>query len=138
MIHEGLTGKILEACFEVSNELGIGYIESVYEKALQVALIQKGLSVERQLPISVSFRGVMVGDFSADIVVEGKVLLELKAADTLLNRHFAQLLNYLRATSIDVGMVINFGTPKLQYRRFNNRFGQDKTMDEALRDLIRE
>ena len=80
----------------------------------------------------------MVGDFSADVIVEGKVLLELKAVDAFSNRHFAQLLNYLRATGIDVGMVINFGTPKIQYRRFNNRFGQDKTMDDSLRDLIQE
>jgi GxxExxY protein len=138
MLHEELTSKILEACFEVSNELGVGYIESVYEKALQVALIHKGLSVERQLPLKVRFRGVMVGDFSADMVVDGKVLLELKAVDAFSNRHFAQLLNYLRATGIEVGMVINFGTPKIQYRRFNNRFGTDKSMDEALRDLIEE
>lgn len=116
MIHEELTGKILEACFEVSNELGVGYIESVYEKALQVALLQKGLSVERQIPLKVDFRGVTVGDFAADMVVEGKVLLELKAVDNFSNQHFAQLLNYLKTTGIEVGMVINFGNPKLQYR----------------------
>ena len=138
MLYEELTGKILEGCFEVSNELGVGYIESVYEKALQVALAQKGLSVERQLPLKVSFRGVMVGDFSADMIVEGKVLLELKAVDAFSNRHFAQLLNYLKATGIEVGMVINFGTPKIQYRRFNNRFGQEKGMDQAIRDLIED
>ncbi|MEP7147340.1 MAG: GxxExxY protein [Acidobacteriota bacterium] len=138
MLHEELTGKILEACFEVSNELGVGYIESVYEKALQVALLQKGYSVERQLPLKVSFRGVMVGDFSADMVVEGKILLELKAVDTFSNQHFAQLLNYLKATGIEVGMVINFGTPKIQYRRFNNRFGRDSSMGEAMRDLIED
>ncbi len=138
MLYEELTGKILEACFEVSNELGVGYIESVYEKALQVALIQKGLSVERQLPLKVSFRGVMVGDFSADMIVEGKVLLELKAVDAFSNRHFAQLLNYLKATGIEVGMVINFGTPKIQYRRFNNRFGPEKSMDRAMQDLIED
>ena len=138
MLYEELTGKILEACFEVSNELGVGYIESVYEKALQVALLQKGIAVERQIPLNVSFRGVMVGDFSADMVVEGKVLLELKAVDALSNRHFAQLLNYLTATGIEVGMVINFGTPKIQYRRFNNRFGREGSMDDAIRDLIEE
>ena len=138
MLYEELTGKILEACFEVSNELGVGYIESVYEKALQVALLQKGIAVERQIPLNVSFRGVMVGDFSADMVVEGKVLLELKAVDALSNRHFAQLLNYLKATGIEVGMVINFGTPKIQYRRFNNRFGREGSMDDAIRDLIEE
>ena len=138
MIHEELTGKILEACFEVSNELGVGYIESVYEKTLQVALLQKGFRVERQLPLKVSFRGVMVGDFAADMVVDGNVLLELKAVDAFSNRHFAQLLNYLKATGIEVGMVINFGTPKIQYRRFDNRFGREKSMDEAMRDLTKD
>jgi GxxExxY protein len=138
MLHAELTGQILEACFEVSNELGIGFIESVYEKALQVALLQKGIAVERQIPLHVSFRGVMVGDFTADMIIEGKVLLELKAADALSNRHFAQLLNYLKATGIEVGMAINFGTPKIQFRRFDNRFGNDVNMDKALRDLIEE
>ncbi|MEO8574054.1 MAG: GxxExxY protein [Pyrinomonadaceae bacterium] len=103
-----------------------------------MALLQKGIAVERQVPLSVSFRGVMVGDFSADMVVEGKVLLELKAVDTFSNRHFAQLLNYLKATGIEVGMAINFGTPKIQYRRFDNRFGQDLNMDRALRDLTED
>ena len=138
MIHAQLTGQILEACFEVSNELGIGFIESVYEKALQVALLQKGISVVRQIPLHVSFRGVMVGDFTADMIIDGKVLLELKAADALSNQHFAQLLNYLKATGIEVGMAINFGTPKIQFRRFDNRFGNDLNMDKALRDLIEE
>ena len=138
MIHAQLTGQILEACFEVSNELGIGFIESVYEKALQVALLQKGISVVRQIPLHVSFRGVMVGDFTADMIIDGKVLLELKAADALSNQHFAQLLNYLKATRIEVGMAINFGTPKIQFRRFDNRFGNDLNMDKALRDLIEE
>lgn len=98
MLHAELTGKILEACFEVSNELGVGFIESVYEKALQVALLQRGMTVERQIPLHVSFRGVMVGDFTADMIIEGRVLLELKAVDALSNQHFAQLLNYLKAT----------------------------------------
>ena len=85
-----------------------------------------------------SFRGAVVGDFTADMIIEGKVLLELKAADALTNQHFAQLLNYLKATGIEVGLAINFGTPKIQFRRFDNRFGGDLKMDEALRDLIQE
>ena len=138
MLHAELTGKILEACFEVSNELGAGFIESVYEKALQVTFLQKGIAVERQIPLHVSFRGVIVGDFTADMIIEGKVLLELKAADGLSNQHFAQLLNYLKATGLEVGMAINFGTPKIQYRRFDNRFGSNLDMDKALRDLIED
>lgn len=122
----------------MSNELGVGYIESVYEKALQVALVQKGFSVERQIPLKVDFRGVTVGDFAADMVVEGKVLLELKAVDTFANHHFAQLLNYLKTTGIQVGMAINFGNPKLQYRRFENRFKADLNMQDAMRDLLKD
>ena len=138
MIHAELTGTILQACFEVSNELGIGYIESVYEKALQVALIQKGLSVERQIPLNVNFRGVVVGDFSADMIVEGKVLLELKSVEALAKQHFAQLLNYLKTTGIQVGMIINFGTSKIQYRRFENRFSEGRSAHEALRELFED
>ena len=138
MLHTELTGKIIEACFEVSNELGAGFIEWVYEKALQVALLQKGIAVERQCPLNVSFRGAVVGDFTADMIIEEKVLLELKAADALTSQHFAQLLNYLKATGIEVEMAINFGTPKIQFRRFDNRFGGELNMDKALRDLIEE
>lgn len=138
MLHSELTGKILEACFELSNELGIGYVESVYEKALHVALKQKGISSETQVSLKVSFRGVIVGDFYADMIVEGKVLLELKAVDALAKEHYAQLLNYLKATGIEVGMAINFGSTKLQYRRFENRFDQKLNMNEAIRDLLSE
>lgn len=136
MLHEELTGTILQACFEVSNELGIGYIESVYEKALLIALAQKGLKVQAQIPLKVRFRNVIVGEFIADLIVEEKVLLELKAVDTLVSAHYAQVLNYLKTTGIEVGMVINFGQSKLQYRRFENRFSDKLNMEEALADLL--
>ena len=136
MLHEELTGTILQACFEVSNELGIGYIESVYEKALLIALAQKGLKVQAQIPLKVRFRNVIVGEFIADLIVEEKVLLELKAVDTLVSAHYAQVLNYLKTTGIEVGMVSNFGQSKLQYRRFENRFSDKLNMEEALADLL--
>ena len=136
MQYEELTSKILNACFEVSNELGVGYIESVYENALFVALVQKGLKVERQVSLKVKFRGVIVGDFKADIIVEGKVMLELKAVESLAKEHYAQLLNYLKSTGIQVGLVVNFGTTRLQYRRFDNRFGTELSLDEALKHLL--
>ena len=122
MLYEELTKKILEACFEVSKELGVGFLESVYEKALIIALQQKGLKVESQVPLKVLFRVVVVGEFYADVLVENKILIELKAINNLANEHFAQLINYLKATEIEVGLIINFGNPKLEYRRFNNRF----------------
>jgi GxxExxY protein len=93
MLHDELTGKILEAAFEVSNELGAGFLESVYERAMQVALMQKGISVVLQSPLRVQFRGVSVGDFYADMIVDEKVLVELKAVSRILNEHKAQVIN---------------------------------------------
>ena len=127
MIHQELTGKILEACFEVSNELGAGFLESVYEKALLVVLRQKDLNVESQVKLQVMFRGIVVGDYFADILVENKILLELKAVNALTKEHFAQILNYLKATNLEVGLIINFGNSKLEYRRFDNKFMRSTT-----------
>ena len=138
MIYEELTSEILEACFEVSNELGVGFLESVYEKALLVALRQKGFEVESQVSLKVTFRGFTVGDFFADVVVGGKILIELKAVDSLSKQHYAQVLNYLKATGIEVGLIVNFGNPRLEYRRFENRFNQTPSMDDALRELLGE
>ena len=129
MLHQELTGKILEACFEVSNELGSGFLESVYEKALLIALRQKGLNAQSQMPLEVKFRGVVIGEFYADILVDSKVLLELKAVSAFGKEHFAQIINYLKATKIEVGLIINFGTSKLEYRRFDNRFLQTEQID---------
>ena len=132
MLHEELTGKILQACFEVSKELGAGFLESVYEKSLLVALKQKNLQAAAQIPLLVKFRGVIVGEFYADILVEGKVLIELKAVSILANEHYAQILNYLKATNLEIGMLINFGSPKLEYRRFDNRHIQKITVQDLL------
>jgi len=125
MLYEDITKKILEASFEVSNELGIGYLESVYEKALLIALRQKGFRAENQVPLTVKFRGEIVGDFYVDILVEDKVLIELKSAISLTKENYAQTINYLKATEIEVGLLINFGTPKIEYRRFSNKFNEN-------------
>jgi GxxExxY protein len=119
MLYEELTGKILEACFEVSKELGAGFLESVYEKALMIALHQKGIRAETQVPLSVKFRGAIVGEFYVDVLVEGKIILELKAVRALIPEHQAQVINYLKATGIEVGLLINFGHPKLEYKRLH-------------------
>ncbi len=119
---DDLSSEILGACFEVSNELGVGFLESVYQKALLIALREKGLRANPEVPLAVYFRGQSVGDFVADIVVEDRFILELKAAKALAPEHFAQLLNYLRATGKEAGFLLNFGNPKLEYRRLNNRF----------------
>ena len=116
--HEETTKVVMGCAFEVINELGVGFLESVYEKALLLALRQKGMSVTAQHPVKVMFRNESVGDFYADIFVEGKVIVELKAVKAIAPEHQAQIINYLHATGIEVGLLINFGNPKLEYKRF--------------------
>ena len=103
----------------MSNELGAGFLESVYQNALLLALRQKGLKVEAQKPIEVLFRGENVGHFFADLLVEDKVIVELKAVKAILPEHKAQVINYLKATGIEVGLLVNFGMPKLEYHRLH-------------------
>lgn len=122
MIHEELTQKILGCAFAVSKELGIGFIESVYENSLALALSQEGLRAAQQSALNVSFRGVGVGNFLIDLLVEDTVVLELKAVKAIAPEHEMQILNYLRASGKPVGLLLNFGTPKLEYRRYVNRF----------------
>lgn len=107
--------------FEVYNELGYGFLESVYEAAMEVALRQAGLGVRRQVPIEVRFRGQTIGDFRGDLVVEGVLLIELKAAKAIDPAHEAQILNYLRATDLEVGLLLNFGPrPAVRRLAFDN------------------
>lgn len=118
MKHEEITKQIIGCAFEVINELGAGFLESVYDKSLLLALRQKGLSAVSQHPITVRFRGQSVGDFFADLLVENKVIVELKAVKAITPEHQAQAINYLNATGIEVGLLINFGNQKLEYKRF--------------------
>jgi GxxExxY protein len=113
-----ITQKIIGCAFEVINELGTGFLETVYEKALAIALQEKGLRVQCQHPLHVHFRQRIVGEFYADLVVEGKVIVELKTAKAIAPEYQAQIINYLKATGIEVGLRINFGNPKLEYKRF--------------------
>lgn len=113
-----LTEKIIGCSFEVINELGSGFVESVYEKELVIALSDADLAVESQTAIRVTFRAQNVGDFYADLLVEEKVIVELKAVKALLPEHQAQIINYLNATGLEVGLLINFGNAKLEFKRF--------------------
>ncbi|MFN7706414.1 MAG: GxxExxY protein [bacterium] len=113
-----ITEKIIGCAFEVINELGAGFLESVYEKAFAIALQDKGLRVKCQHPIHVRFRQRIVGEFYADLFVDEKVIIELKVAKAIAPEHQAQTINYLKATGIEVGLLINFGNPKLEYKRF--------------------
>jgi GxxExxY protein len=114
--HSALTDKIIGVFYDVYNELGYGFLESTYSEALVVALQEAGLSAAREVPVPVWFRGKKVGQSYADSIVEGVVLLELKAARTLDSAHEAQLLHYLRATDVEVGLLLNFGL-RPQFRR---------------------
>ena len=114
--HGLITDKILRVFYEVYNELGHGFLESVYHRSLKLALESVGLNVCSKVPVPVWFRGTRVGRFEADMLVENCVLLELKATRTLDSSHRAQLLNYLRATEIEVGLLLNFGE-KPEFKR---------------------
>ncbi len=119
LLHKEITERIIEACYEVANELGAGFLESVYEKALLVALSEKGIDAASQVPMAVSFRGQNVGEFFADIIVESKVVVEVKAVKRLIPEHSAQVINYLKATGMEVGLLVNFGGPKVEIKRLH-------------------
>ena len=111
-----LTGSIINAFYHVYNQLGHGFLEKVYENALAHELRKRKYEVLQQAPIKVRYDGVIVGEYYADLLVNGAVILELKAAVSIAPEHEAQLLNYLKATDIDVGLVLNFG-PEPQIKR---------------------
>jgi GxxExxY protein len=113
----GLSGRILRVFYDVYNELGHGFLESVYRDAMAMALAQAELRVQREIHIPVRFRGAVIGEYRADLVVENVILLELKASRALEAEHEAQIMHYLRATEIEVGMLLNFGN-RPEFRRF--------------------
>jgi GxxExxY protein len=117
MLHSEITDSILGAAFEVSNELGSGFLESIYRKSLAILLAEKGHTVEEEKQLEVLFRGQPVGTYYADLVVDEKVLIELKATAGLLPQNKAQTIRYLKATGIKVALLINFGKPRLDYVR---------------------
>ena len=113
-----LTYVINGAIFEVNRELGGGFLEKVYENAMMVELAERGLDAQNQVPIAVSYKERIVGEYFADIVVEDRVILEIKAVDSLQKIHEAQILNYLKSTRFEMGLLVNFRHPKAQIRRF--------------------
>ena len=119
--HRELTEKIIRAFYDVYNELGFGFLESVYHKAMLIALQEMGLTVDSEIVLPVFFRGHCVGTFDADIFVERKVILELKAADDFCAAHEAQALHYLKSSDIEVGLLLNFGPkPRIKRLAFSN------------------
>lgn len=117
-----ITEKIIGASFLVSNELGFGFLEKVYENALLVELKGLNLNCEQQKSISVFYKGVNVGDYYADILVENEIIVELKSVKELTDIHKTQLLNYLKACNKKVGLLINFGKPKVEIKRVVNNY----------------
>jgi GxxExxY protein len=115
-----LTETVLGSCFDVMNELGTGFLESVYKNALYIAIKEKGLKIEVEKSFEVKFRGRKVGFYIADLIVEDSLILELKCCGSLLGEHQAQLINYLKASGILVGLLVNFGKRKVEYKRLHH------------------
>jgi len=109
LIHAELTEQVIAAYYEVYNKLGYGFLEKVYENAMVVALRKRGFEVQQQWPISVEFEGTLVGEYIADLFVDKILIVEIKAAKAIDDSHKAQLLNYLKATEVKLGLLFNFG-----------------------------
>jgi GxxExxY protein len=114
--HADITERIVQAFYQVYNTLGYGFLERVYENALAIELRKRGLVVQQQAPVKVYYDGQQVGEYYADLLAENCVIVELKAAEVLGDEHHAQILNYLKATEIEVGLLLNFG-PKPEVKR---------------------
>ncbi len=112
-----LTEQVLGAIFEVSNTLGTGFLEKVYERALLKELTLRGIRATSQTSIPVTYKGQCVGEYFADLIVEESLVVELKCAERLSNEHSAQCLNYLRATGLTLCLLVNFQKPKIEWRR---------------------
>jgi GxxExxY protein len=117
IIYKDLSYKIIELALEVHNELGCGFLEKVYENALMLLLNREKIPARQQAPADVYFQDKVVGQYFADILVDNKLILELKTVDVIANIHKAQVLNYLRATGLKLGLILNFGKPRFEYQR---------------------
>ena len=117
MKHKDITSKIIECAYRVGNTLGFGFLENVYQNALMIELQKNGLTAQKELPLKVYYDDQIVGDYVADIIVEGKIVLELKSVKELHPAHEAQLINYLKATGIEIGLLINFAEKVVVKRR---------------------
>ena len=121
--HAEITELIIKAFYTVYNKLGYGFLEKVYENALMIELSKLGLMCVRQFPVEVFYDGQSVGNYFADIIVNGCVIREIKAAEGLIEEHEAQLTNYLKATNIEVGLLLNFGkAPQVKRKVFTNEY----------------
>ena len=115
--HQDITEQIIGAAFEVYEVLGYGFLEKVYQRAMQAELLSRGLKAELESKIKVTYKGALVGEYAADIFVEDRVIVELKVAKTYHSEDEPQLLNELKATGVKVGLLINFGRTKVEFKR---------------------
>ena len=131
-LHKDLTAKIINAFYKVYNSLGYGFVEKVYENALRIELVKMGIPVQQQKNIKVFYESEMVGEYFADLYVNELVIVELKAAENICEEREAQLLNYLKATDIEVGLLLNFGkTPEVRRKIFMNKNKKLKSLWSA-------
>lgn len=114
---DALAEAVIGAAYEVSNALGAGFLEKVYERALARELILRGLDVKSQVSYPISYKGQCVGEYFADLLVENQLLVELKCVDGFLNEHVAQCINYLKASGLRLALLINFQKPKVEWKR---------------------
>ncbi len=117
ILHKDLSYKIVGFAMQIHSELGFGFLEKVYENSMMVLFRRENIMAKQQAPISVSFEGEIVGDYYADILIEDKIILELKAIEKITDAHKAQALNYLKATGLKLASIINFGKQRLEYER---------------------
>lgn len=116
LLHREISDKIIKAFYKVYNTLGYGFLEKVYEKAMMVELLEMGLQVQRQVPVRVFYKDELVGEYFADLLVEKLIIIELKAAENICEAHECQLINYLKATELEIGLLLNFGK-KAEFKR---------------------
>jgi GxxExxY protein len=124
--HKELSEKIIAAAYAVHKELGQGFVEKIYKNALEIELRENGITCNSEVPLNVSYHGQVIGDYFADIVVDNKIIVEIKAVSDLMPAHEVQLVNYLKATGLHVGLLINFGQSVKVKRRI---FGYDADTD---------
>jgi len=117
IIYKDLSYKIIELALEVQNELGCGFLEKVYENAMMTLFERERIPAKQQAPVDVYFQGKVIGQYFADIVVDNKLILELKTVEVIADVHKAQVLNYLRATGLKLGLILNFAKPRFEYKR---------------------
>lgn len=135
LLHYELTRTVLGCCFEVMKELGPGFLERVYKNALFIAMREKELQVETEKTFEVMFRNKIIGRYNADLVVEQKVIVELKCCDSLVREHQGQLLNYLKVAKCPIGLLVNFRRRKLEYQRLHE---SAEVEEELAEEIVKE